>query len=277
MCYRTLAALCSLFKSSAVQPAHAKRFKDTRNTPGIDCAGLMQPCLAWLLSCSAAAHAIAVRPRDVKIRGIAAPVRIYEAESQDAALEDCERTQTHCKETRNTPGIDCTGLMQPCLAWLLLCSTAAHAIAVRPRDVQIAGIAAPVRIYEAESQDAALDAAIETDSDPFGACCWPSAVVAARSLAARDVAGLRVLELGAGTGLASATAARLGADVVATDVSDISLELLRRAADGAFDVQRLDFTDATAVAALGHFDVVVATVAACPPFAKPPILLRSCG
>ena len=146
-------------------------------------------------------------------------------------------------------------------AWLLLsCSSTAHAIAVRPRDVKIRGIAAPVRIYEAASQDAALDAAIETDSDPFGACCWPSAVVAARTLAARDgVAGLRILELGAGTGLASAAAARLGADVVATDVSDISLELLRRAAEAAaFDVQRLDFTDATAVAALGHFDVVVA-------------------
>ena len=145
--------------------------------------------------------------------------------------------------------------------WLLLsCSAAAHAIAVRPRDVKIRGIAAPVRIYEAASQDAALDAAIETDSDPFGACCWPSAVVAARSLAARDMAGLRVLELGAGTGLASAAAARLGADVVATDVSDISLELLRRAAadGGAFDVQRLDFTDADAVAALGDFDVIVA-------------------
>ena len=146
-------------------------------------------------------------------------------------------------------------------AWLLLsCSSTAHAIAVRSRDVKIRGIAAPVRIYEAESQDAALDAAIETDSDPFGACCWPSAVVAARSIAARDgVAGLRILELGAGTGLASATAARLGADVVATDVSELSLELLRRAAEtAAFDVQRLDFTDATAVAALGHFDVVVA-------------------
>ncbi len=144
--------------------------------------------------------------------------------------------------------------------WLLSCSSTAHAIAVRPRDVKIRGITAPVRIYEAESQDAALDAAIETDSDPFGACCWPSAVVAARSIAARDgVAGLRILELGAGTGLASATAARLGADVVATDVSELSLELLRRAAEtAAFDVQQLDFTDATAVAALGHFDVVVA-------------------
>ena len=151
--------------------------------------------------------------------------------------------------------------MQPCLAWLLSCSvSAAHAIAVRPRDVKIRGIDAPVRIYEAESQDAALDAAIETDSDPFGACCWPSAVVAARALAARDgVAGLRVLELGAGTGLASAAAARLGADVVATDVSDISLELLRRAAEtAAFDVQRLDFTNSDAVAALGDFDIIVA-------------------
>ena len=146
-------------------------------------------------------------------------------------------------------------------AWLLLsCSSTAHAIAIRPRDVKIRGIAAPVRIYEAASQDAALDAAIETDSDPFGACCWPSAVVAARTLAARDVAGLKVLELGAGTGLASATAARLGADVVATDVSDISLELLRRAAadGGAFDVQLLDFTDSDAVAALGDFDIIVA-------------------
>ena len=151
--------------------------------------------------------------------------------------------------------------MRPCFVWLLSCSvSAAHAIAVRPRDVKIRGIAAPVRIYEAESQDAALDAAIETDSDPFGACCWPSAVVAARSIAARDgVAGLRILELGAGTGLASAAAARLGADVVATDVSDISLELLRRAAEAvAFDVQRLDFTDADAVAALGDFDIIVA-------------------
>ena len=69
--------------------------------------------------------------------------------------------------------------------WLLLsCGTAhAHAIDVRPRDVKIRGIAAPVRIYE--SQDAALDAAIETDSDPFGACCWPSAVVAARARGTR--------------------------------------------------------------------------------------------
>ena len=145
-------------------------------------------------------------------------------------------------------------------AWLLLCcSSTAHAIAIRPRDVKIRGIAAPVRIYEAASQDAALDAAIETDSDPFGACCWPSAVVAARALAARDaVAGLRILELGAGTGLASAAAARLGADVVATDVSDISLELLQRASDGTFDVRRLDFTDSDAVAALGDFDIIVA-------------------
>ena len=143
--------------------------------------------------------------------------------------------------------------------WLLLSYTStAHALAIRPRDVQVAGIAAPVRIYEAASQDAALDAAIETDSDPFGACCWPSAVVAARSLAARGVAGLRILELGAGTGLASAAAARLGAAVVATDVSDLSLELLRRAADGTFDVRRLDFTDADAVAALGDFDIIVA-------------------
>ena len=82
--------------------------------------------------------------------------------------------------------------------------------------------------------------------------CKHLAAHAARYAALAPKRQLRILELGAGTGLASATAARLGADVVATDVSDISLELLRRAAaDGAFDVQRLDFTDLDAVAALG--------------------------
>ena len=82
------------------------------------------------------------------------------------------------------------------------------------------------------------DAAIETDSDPFGVLLAVGRR-RARDFAARGVAA-KVLELGAGTGLASAAAARLGADVVATDVSDLSLELLRRAADPAFDVQRLD-------------------------------------
>ena len=73
------------------------------------------------------------------------------------------RTKEYVTIETNTPGIDCTDLMQLCLAWLLLsCSISAHSIAVRSRDVKIRGIAAPVRIYEAESQDAALDAAIET-------------------------------------------------------------------------------------------------------------------
>ena len=43
-------------------------------------------------------------------------------------------------------------------------------------------------------------------------------------------------------------------------MSDISLELLRSAAEtaAAFDVQRLDFTNSDAVAALGDFDIIVA-------------------
>ena len=123
--------------------------------------------------------------------------------------------------------------MQPCWAWLLSCSVSSSSHNnIRPRDVR-RGIAAPVRIYEAESQEQRRSTPrSQTDSDPFGACCWPSAVVAARALAPRHVAGLKVLELGAGTGLASATAARL-ARPSSRRACPTALELLlRAAADG---------------------------------------------
>ena len=143
--------------------------------------------------------------------------------------------------------------------WLLLSCGTAHAHDRRaPARRENTRITAPVRIYEAASQ-------VRRSTRRSRPTATPSARAAGRrppSPRARSrhaTGGARVLELGAGTGLASAAAARLGAAVVATDVSDISLELLRRAAEtAAFDVQRLDFTDATAVAALGHFDVVVA-------------------
>ena len=54
---------------------------------------------------------------------------------------------------------------------------------------------------------------------PYWAERWPSGIALAEHLAAHDLRGARVLEIGCGLGLPSLVAARLGADVVATDWS----------------------------------------------------------
>ncbi|MBC8136018.1 MAG: 50S ribosomal protein L11 methyltransferase [Fibrella sp.] len=68
---------------------------------------------------------------------------------------------------------------------------------------------------------------------PYGIALWPAAVALAHELAALAtegaLAGKRVLELGAGTGLPGIVAAALGAAaVVQTDSSEIALDLCRR-------------------------------------------------
>lgn len=50
-------------------------------------------------------------------------------------------------------------------------------------------------------------------------------------MAARELDGLRVLELGCGLGLPSLAAALCGADVLATDWAEDAIELLRRNAE----------------------------------------------
>jgi len=61
---------------------------------------------------------------------------------------------------------------------------------------------------------------------PYWAELWPSGVALAEHVAARDLRGLRVLELGAGLGLPSLAAALRGADVLATDWADDAVALL---------------------------------------------------
>jgi predicted nicotinamide N-methyase len=58
---------------------------------------------------------------------------------------------------------------------------------------------------------------------PYWAELWPSAHVLAGHLAARDLRGRRVVELGCGVGLPSVVAALGGADVLATDWYDEAL------------------------------------------------------
>lgn len=66
---------------------------------------------------------------------------------------------------------------------------------------------------------------------PYWAELWSSGVALARVVAAVDVRGLRVLELGCGLGLPSLAAAAGGADVLASDWASQAVELLRRNAE----------------------------------------------
>jgi predicted nicotinamide N-methyase len=75
-------------------------------------------------------------------------------------------------------------------------------------------IIAPRDWEELRHQDGA-----EGRSIPYWGRVWPSGMGLADALGARDLAGLRVLELGCGLGIASAVAARAGATVLATDRS----------------------------------------------------------
>jgi predicted nicotinamide N-methyase len=72
------------------------------------------------------------------------------------------------------------------------------------------------------------DAFDEDEFLPYWAELWPSGVALARAIAALDVRGRRVLELGCGLGLPALSAAAGGADVLATDWAADAVALLRR-------------------------------------------------
>lgn len=62
---------------------------------------------------------------------------------------------------------------------------------------------------------------------PYGVVLWPAAVALAHELAARadELRGVKVLELGAGTGLPGIVAASLGARVVQTDRQKLAMHV----------------------------------------------------
>ena len=60
---------------------------------------------------------------------------------------------------------------------------------------------------------------------PYGLALWPSSIALAHEIATRPMKGMRILELGAGTGLSGVVAASLGAHVVQTDKDDVALSL----------------------------------------------------
>jgi predicted nicotinamide N-methyase len=66
---------------------------------------------------------------------------------------------------------------------------------------------------------------------PYGIVLWPAAIALAHEVASRAVAGKRVLELGAGTGLPGIVAASLGAHVVQTDRQQLVLHVCKQNAE----------------------------------------------
>src|SRR5262245_7809110 len=66
---------------------------------------------------------------------------------------------------------------------------------------------------------------------PYGIVLWPAAIALAHEIAARPLGGLRVLELGAGTGLPGIVAAALGAQVLQTDRNAAALVVCRKNAE----------------------------------------------
>ena len=105
------------------------------------------------------------------------------------------------------------------------------------------------------------DAFAHDERLPYWADVWPSARVLAAHLLKTDGTGQRLLELGCGSGLVAAAAARAGYAVTATDYYAEALQFTHanvRHASGVEPETRL--VDWRAMPAdLGHFDVVVAS------------------
>jgi methyltransferase-like protein 23 len=71
------------------------------------------------------------------------------------------------------------------------------------------------------------------DCLPYGVALWPASIALAHDVAARGeaIAGKRVLELGAGTGLPGIVAASFGAKVVQTERNEVAMSICRRNAE----------------------------------------------
>jgi predicted nicotinamide N-methyase len=98
-----------------------------------------------------------------------------------------------------------------------------------------------------------------TTKRPYGIVLWPAAIALAHEIGIRGVAGKRVLELGAGTGLPGIVAAARGARVVQTDRQSVALRVCAQNAArngvGAAIEHRL--ADWTAWDDEGKYDLII--------------------
>lgn len=130
-------------------------------------------------------------------------------------------------------------------------------------------------IQAARDHDSLLAASERFTPFPYGLLLWESAPVLARWLAEQPlvVRGRRVLELGAGTGLAGLVARHLGAAVVQTDHSPEALQLCQRnaRANGIEDV-RVVLADWTRWELDERFDVILGADVLYDPAIVPPLM-----
>ncbi|MGH2933542.1 MAG: class I SAM-dependent methyltransferase [Gaiellaceae bacterium] len=95
---------------------------------------------------------------------------------------------------------------------------------------------------------------------PYWAELWPSGVALAAVLGGLELAGRRVLELGAGLGLPSLAAAIRGAEVLATDWADDAVALLRANAERngiALRAERVRWDEPEPLLRQGRWDLVL--------------------
>jgi predicted nicotinamide N-methyase len=96
---------------------------------------------------------------------------------------------------------------------------------------------------------------------PYWSVLWRSGLALARELGRVDLASVRVTEIGCGLALPSLTAARAGADVLATDADAEALALAARNAERnevRLDTAIVDWNAAEELIGRGPFEVVLA-------------------
>src|SRR4051812_31001239 len=86
---------------------------------------------------------------------------------------------------------------------------------------------------------------------PYWAELWKSGLALAEEVVAREVRGLRMVELGCGLGVPSLAASLAGAEVLATDWSPTAIALLQE------NARRNDVRVETAIVAWAHADALV--------------------
>ena len=137
-----------------------------------------------------------------------------------------------------------------------------RAVDVVEHDLEIARVG--LRLLRPRDPESLIDES-EFDRDefmPYWAELWPAATALAHEVGRRDLAGARVLELGCGLALPSLVAAARGAGVVAVDWAADAIALAARnaALNGlALETELADWRHAESLAALGPFDLVLAS------------------
>jgi predicted nicotinamide N-methyase len=96
---------------------------------------------------------------------------------------------------------------------------------------------------------------------PYWSVLWRSGVALARELDGEELRGRRVVELGCGLAVPSIAAARAGAAVLATDISDEALRLAARNAQSngvRIETARVDWAEPDELVGWASFDLVLA-------------------